>query len=125
MLVNARLTAFIPVTDIERSRNFYVDTLGCGLVESTPYACVLVVGGSELRLAKIESFEPLPTTVLGFEVGDVHAEAESLGAKGVHFLDYAGIEQDDAGVWHVPGGGEVAWFLDPDGNTLSIQRTVN
>jgi catechol 2,3-dioxygenase-like lactoylglutathione lyase family enzyme len=124
MLVNARLTAFIPVADIERSRNFYVDTLGCGLVEVTPYACVLIVGGTELRLTKVELVEPKPSTVLGFEVGDVHAEVANLRSKGVNFIEYASIEQDEDGVWHVPGGGEVAWFFDPDGNTLSVQRTV-
>ena len=33
-----------------------------------------------------------------------------------------GIEQDDAGVWAAPGGAQVAWFHDPDGNVLSLTQ---
>jgi len=30
------------------------------------------------------------------------------------------MAQDELGVWDAPGGSKVAWFKDPDGNTLSI-----
>ncbi len=30
--------------------------------------------------------------------------------------------QDDLGVWNAPGGAQVAWFKDPDGNTLSLTQ---
>jgi hypothetical protein len=30
------------------------------------------------------------------------------------------LEQDDKCVWTTPGGDRVAWFKDPDGNTLSL-----
>jgi hypothetical protein len=33
---------------------------------------------------------------------------------------YEGMGQDERGVWSTPGGDQVAWFLDPDGNTLSL-----
>jgi predicted enzyme related to lactoylglutathione lyase len=36
------------------------------------------------------------------------------------FERYAGLEQDELGVWRSPGGARVAWFRDPDGNTLSL-----
>jgi hypothetical protein len=32
------------------------------------------------------------------------------------------MEQDELGVWSSPGGAKVAWFKDPDGNTLSISQ---
>ena len=32
------------------------------------------------------------------------------------------MEQDDLGVWSAPGGDQVAWFHDPDGNTLSLTQ---
>jgi predicted enzyme related to lactoylglutathione lyase len=32
------------------------------------------------------------------------------------------MDQDERGVWAAPGGGFVAWFLDPDGNTLSLTQ---
>ena len=33
---------------------------------------------------------------------------------------YPGMEQDAHGIWSSPNGAKVAWFKDPDGNTLSI-----
>jgi len=125
MLNTVRLKAFIAATSIQRARDFYVDTLGCGLIERTPHACVLNVGGTELRITHVEFFEPHPYPVIGFEVGDVRAEVEQLRAAGVEFLEVTGVEQDEDQIFHVPGGGEVAWFLDPDGNTLTLQRTVS
>jgi predicted enzyme related to lactoylglutathione lyase len=30
--------------------------------------------------------------------------------------------QDKQGIWQSPGGARIAWFKDPDGNTLSISQ---
>jgi hypothetical protein len=38
----------------------------------------------------------------------------------VRFSRYDSMEQDDVGIWTTPGGDRVAWFKDPDGNTLSL-----
>jgi catechol 2,3-dioxygenase-like lactoylglutathione lyase family enzyme len=124
MLQSVRLKAFIACTNIQRARDFYVDTLGCGLIERTPYAVVLNVGGTELRITLVDSFDQHPFPVLGFEVGDVRAEAEQLRSAGVEFLEVSGVDQDEDRIFHVPGGGEVAWFIDTEGNTLTLQRTV-
>lgn len=124
MINSYRVKAFVACKDIQRARDFYVDTLGCGLIERTPYAVVMNAGGTELRITLVDSFEPQPFAVLGFEVGDVLAEVEALRGKGVDFLEVSGVEQDHDRIYHVPGGGEVAWFLDPDGNTLMLQRTI-
>jgi hypothetical protein len=34
------------------------------------------------------------------------------------------FEQDALGIWTAPSGDKVAWFKDPDGNTLSISQHV-
>jgi predicted enzyme related to lactoylglutathione lyase len=39
----------------------------------------------------------------------------------VEFLRFDGMEQDGRGIWRAPSGARVAWFADPDGNTLSLQ----
>lgn len=36
------------------------------------------------------------------------------------FRRYAGTDQDDLGIRDTPGGDRVAWFADPDGNTISL-----
>jgi hypothetical protein len=35
---------------------------------------------------------------------------------------YDSLEQDNRGVWTTPSGAQVAWFKDPDGNTLSLTQ---
>jgi predicted enzyme related to lactoylglutathione lyase len=32
------------------------------------------------------------------------------------------MNQDESGVWQSPSGAKVAWFADPDGNTLSLTQ---
>ena len=45
-----------------------------------------------------------------------------LARRGVQFLRFEGMNQDEDGIWDPTGGGGVAWFKDPDGNTLSISQ---
>jgi catechol 2,3-dioxygenase-like lactoylglutathione lyase family enzyme len=42
--------------------------------------------------------------------------------KGVAFLRYDGMDQDEGGVWTTPDGDQVAWFADPGGNVLSLTQ---
>ena len=53
---------------------------------------------------------------------DIAATVRDLSAKGVSFTRYDGMGQDETGVWTTPGGDKVAWFTDPDGNTLSLTQ---
>jgi hypothetical protein len=49
------------------------------------------------------------------------ATIDALRELGITFNRYDGMEQDARGIWEAPGGGAlVAWFSDPDGNTLSL-----
>jgi len=43
-------------------------------------------------------------------------------ANGVKFERYEFVKQDELGIWTAPGGTRVAWFLDPDGNNLSVSQ---
>ncbi len=122
MLTGARVEAFIPSTDLERSRDFYVEALGLELIDLNPYACVLNAFGARLRVTKVDEFTAQPFTVLGWAVTDIHATVTDLVGRGVEFHRYAGMSQDDAGVWTANGGAMVAWFRDPDGNVLSLSE---
>jgi hypothetical protein len=55
-------------------------------------------------------------------VSDIAAAAEDLTAAGVRFEHYPGMQQDELGIWTSPPGAKVAWFKDPDGNTLSLTQ---
>ena len=122
MLQAAPVIAFIPSGDLDRSRRFYADVLGLTVDEVTPFACVLDVGATMVRITKVEDLRPQPFTVLGWRTIDIEGEATSLVTAGVEFIRYQGMEQDSLGVWTAPGGDRIAWFHDPDGNTLSLTQ---
>jgi catechol 2,3-dioxygenase-like lactoylglutathione lyase family enzyme len=114
------IIAFVPTTDPARAREFYAGTLGLELEDENPFALVFRVNGSMLRVTVVQDFEPHPFTVLGWEVADIVATIRTLSERGVTFGRYDSVEQDELGVWTAPGGGRIAWFKDPDGNTLSL-----
>jgi catechol 2,3-dioxygenase-like lactoylglutathione lyase family enzyme len=113
--------AFVATANPEKSKAFYTEVLGLKLVEDAWFAIVLMAGNTRMHIEKVKEFTPQPFTVLGWQVPDIAATVASLAAKGVKFERYPGLEQDAAGIWATPDGvGKVAWFKDPDGNTLSL-----
>src|SRR5262245_58944081 len=114
------MTAFLPATDLDRSRSFFVDVLGLHEQERDNFALVLRGGGLTLRIARVEELRPQPFTVLGWQVPDIGRAVSELAARGVPLTRYDGIEQDERGVWRAPSGACIAWIADADGNTLSV-----
>jgi catechol 2,3-dioxygenase-like lactoylglutathione lyase family enzyme len=122
VLRHAAPVAFVATTDAERARAFYEDTLELELVADEPFALVFDLAGTVLRIAKVERLAPQPHTVLGWLVDDVDAAVDWLVARGVEPVRYAGLEQDERAIWNSPGGARIAWFRDPDDNTLSVTQ---
>jgi catechol 2,3-dioxygenase-like lactoylglutathione lyase family enzyme len=122
MLASAAPIAFLPSTDLDRSRQFFGDRLGLAVEEVTPFACVVRVGTTMLRVTKVDELRTQPFTVFGWEVPDIHVVVAGLAAAGITCVRYDGMGQDAAGVWTTPGGDRIAWFRDPDGNTLSLTQ---
>jgi catechol 2,3-dioxygenase-like lactoylglutathione lyase family enzyme len=122
VLTGAPLVAFVGTSDLERAQAFYGDTLGLPLVEATPYANVYDCDATTLRVTRVERVAAAGYTALGWSVPDIRSAMDALTARGVVFEHFSGVEQDDAGVWTTPDGTRVAWFRDPDGNTLSLSQ---
>ncbi|MGC2636886.1 MAG: VOC family protein [Acidobacteriaceae bacterium] len=122
MLESQKLVAFVPVTNADRARAFYRDTLDLRLVYEDGFALVFDSGGIMLRVTLVRDFMPQPFTVLGWQVSDAAAAAQELAAAGIGFERFPGIEQDEHALWHAPGGAVIGWFKDPDGNILSISQ---
>ena len=117
------IMAFVSVTDPERAKVFYRDTLGLRLVaEELPFAIVFDAHGGVLRVSIDPNPPPSHGTVLGWRVPDIQDSANSLAQAGITLERYSFLQQDDAGVWSSPNGAKVAWFKDPDGNVLSISQ---
>jgi catechol 2,3-dioxygenase-like lactoylglutathione lyase family enzyme len=123
MLASDRIVGFVPITDAARAKSFYAETLGLRVVSEDPFAVVLDAHGTMLRLTLIPEFKPHPFTILGWQVTDIVATVTRLHAAGVAFERYGEfMQQDELGIWNAPGGAKVAWFKDPDGNTLSVSQ---
>jgi catechol 2,3-dioxygenase-like lactoylglutathione lyase family enzyme len=117
------IIAFVATRDAERAKKFYRDTLGLSLSDESPFALVFDAHGTMLRVTPVKDISPAVYTVLGWQVPDILVAAKTLDKAGVRFERYEGLQQDELGIWTVPGGGaKVAWFKDPDGNTLSISQ---
>jgi catechol 2,3-dioxygenase-like lactoylglutathione lyase family enzyme len=122
MLGSAKLDAFVATTDVAAARTFYADTLGLRLVDDNQFALVFDANGTTVRVTRVEQAVVAPYTVLGWQVTDIVATVDALASRGVVFHRYPGMEQDAAGIWSAPGGALVAWFPDPEGNTLSLSQ---
>jgi predicted enzyme related to lactoylglutathione lyase len=121
-LGSSDLIAFVPTKDMRRARPFYEGVLGLPLEGQSPVACAFRANGVLLRVIVVEQLTPFPFTLLGWTVEDISATVAGLTARGVAFDRFEGVEQDELGVWRSPGGAQVAWFKDPDGNTLSLTQ---
>lgn len=122
-LSECRIAAVAAVSDLARARSFFEDSLGLSAIDSgaggeeVVYQC-----GSGTGLMVYSSPEHAgkgSATLACWEVSDLEAEMASLKAKGVEFELYEGFDQNPEGVLDM-GGGKVAWFTDPDGNTFAL-----
>ena len=87
------------------------------------FALVFDSNGTQLRIQKVEKVQPPPFTVLGWQVPNIREAVAGLSKLGVVFERFSFLQQDDLGVWVAPGGTQVAWFKDPDGNLLSVAES--
>ncbi|HLJ78881.1 MAG TPA: VOC family protein [Acidobacteriaceae bacterium] len=122
MLGDQKLVAFVPVRNADTARAFYRDKLGLHLLYEDGFALAFEVAGIMLRATLIRDFQPQKFTVLGWQVPNADAFARQMIAAGIQMERYPGLQQDELGVWTAPGGAKIAWFLDPDGNILSISQ---
>ena len=114
--------AFIPDTDIGAARGFYESTLVLRVLDESPFVLVFDANGTKVRITPVPDLRPQPFTIAGWEVADIGTTVEELTALGVVFNRYDGMDQRSNGVWASPSGDLVAWFVDPDGNTLSLTQ---
>ena len=106
----------VPVTDMERSKSFYRDTLGLDPVDERGFPEYRLGENVSVYLLSLEqigsTFTGPHTASIALRVPDVAAARAELETRGVSF------EGDtlDTGVCHM------AHFKDPDGNVLMLHR---
>jgi len=121
-MINSKIIGFVATRNPASARKFYEGALGLAFISEDPFAVVFDVNGTMLRVQKVQELLPARHTVLGWDVHDIRAEIEALTKKGVRFERFDGLPQNELGVWTSPSGAKVAWFKDPDGNTLSLTQ---
>lgn len=122
MLAHCDIIAFIATAQPEQAKIFYGEVLGLRLIEDTPFALVFDANGTMLRIQKVEMLTRAGYTALGWHVGDIREAVEMLLKRGILFDRYPGLLQDEQGIWTTPDKNKIAWFSDPDGNTLSLTQ---
>ena len=122
ILGSQELVAFVATRDPSRAKKFYRDTLGLPLVSEDEFALVFDATGTMLRVTRVRELAAAKYTVLGWQVRDIVQTAKDLEKAHVTLERYSGLQQDELGIWNSPSGARVAWFKDPDGNTLSITQ---
>jgi catechol 2,3-dioxygenase-like lactoylglutathione lyase family enzyme len=123
MLDQEKLVAFVPSRDPKKAKSFFIDALGLRFVSEDSFTVVFDSNGIAVRLvdvSNVKDFKPAAFTILGWSVNNIQQTVRRLQGRGVTFERYSGMTQDDLGVWVAPSGAKVAWFKDPDGNTLSV-----
>ena len=121
-LAAEKIVAFAATAAPSKARRFYRDILGLKLVDDSPFALVFDVKGTMLRVQIVDEVTPPKYTVVGWRVTDIEARVAQLKKRRVKFNRYEGLGQDRLGIWTSPSGARIAWFSDPDGNTLSLTQ---
>jgi catechol 2,3-dioxygenase-like lactoylglutathione lyase family enzyme len=121
-LPTSKIVTFVGTTDPVRAKAFYRDKLGLAVLSEDPFAVVFDANGTMLRVSIVPKVVVAGYTVAGWNVPDAVEAAQYLKSAGIQCERYEGMSQDALGIWSAPGGAKVAWFKDPDGNTLSISE---
>ena len=130
-LQDCRMNASIAVSDMDRATAFYEGKLGLapettGADGSKVYA---TGGGAALHVYPSPEHAGRSTATLAtWYVDDVGQMVDDLTASGVTFEQYDGVLEsgfdygtDERGISPRAGGGRIAWFKDPDGNTFAVE----
>jgi catechol 2,3-dioxygenase-like lactoylglutathione lyase family enzyme len=122
MLGATMIVATLPVSDLERARTFYGETLGLMQLWENPASIRFRCGDvSEVSVFRRPGLET-QHTLAHFEVADIEATVRDLEAKGVPFVDYTEGPLTTTGHVAQLGPAKAAWFRDPDGNFLGLRQ---
>lgn len=122
-LFDQDIIGFFAASDPDRAKRILSRHAGAASrIRGMPFALVFDAHGTMLRVTIVENVVPAGYSMLGWQVLDMVAVARALAQAGVRFERFSGMQQDGLGIWSSPGGASVAWFKDPDSNTLSISR---
>lgn len=124
MLSEANVHAVVAVTDLARAKEFYEGTLGLEVAREDPGGVTYQSGESKLFVYESEHAGTNQATAASWEVSDLGDVVDRLKESDISFehYDMEGVTRE--GDIHVMGDVRVAWFKDPDGNTLCVGNAL-
>ena len=125
-LTHRTVAMMLPVTDVDRARSFYSESLGLDYTGTNDEGSAMYAldGGSTLVLLPRPDSTPSESTAMSFEVDDIASEITSLEGTGVVFEDYDLPSLRTTDHVCVMGAEKAAWFKDPDGNVLCLHELL-
>jgi catechol 2,3-dioxygenase-like lactoylglutathione lyase family enzyme len=125
-LTHRTVAMMLPVTDVDRARTFYSESLGLDYTGTNDEGSAMYAleGGSMLLLLPRPDSKPSESTAMSFEVDDIPGEITMLEDRGVVFEDYDLPEVKTVDHVAEMGSERAAWFKDPDGNVLCLHQTL-
>ena len=122
------LRTSVAVSDIQRAVAFYEGKLGLPALQSGPSANIAdgsrvygSGGAPALNVYQAVTAGKTPATLGTWYVDDIDQVVDELVSSGVEFIRYDQVEHDAKGITARAGGGRIAWFQDPDGNTFALE----
>jgi catechol 2,3-dioxygenase-like lactoylglutathione lyase family enzyme len=118
------LNASVAVSDMARATEFYEGKLGLSVVRAQADGSRIYAsgGGASLHVYPSPARAGESTATLAtWYVDEVERVVDELSSGGVTFEHYEGVTTDEKGISPRAGGGKVAWFKDPDGNTFAVE----
>jgi catechol 2,3-dioxygenase-like lactoylglutathione lyase family enzyme len=123
MLTDGQTGATLAVTDIDRARTFYTETLGFPIAQESEGGILFTSGqGTAFFVYPSQFAGTNKATAMTINVEDFDGAIAELRGKGVELLEYdlPGFKTEN-GVVQTPDG-PGAWFADPDGNIIAVVK---
>jgi len=120
MLEKATAHATVAVSDIDRAKKFYEETLGFKPMDERSDGVRYKTGNTWFLVYPSQFAGTAKSTYMSFQVDDVEKTVKELRDRGVTFEEY-----DFPGLKTVNGIADIqgvkgAWFKDLDGNILAV-----
>jgi predicted enzyme related to lactoylglutathione lyase len=124
MLSTAPIRAYIPVSNLQRARKFYEQTVGLEPGAAYGGGVIYTCGGAEVFMYPTPNAGTSKASQAFWQVDDVEAEVAALKARGVVFEDYdmPGIKMKNSIA--TGGGAKTAWFKDSEGNIMAVSQRL-
>jgi catechol 2,3-dioxygenase-like lactoylglutathione lyase family enzyme len=123
-LESLKVEAIVAVSDMAKAKEFYEGKLGLPAGQEAgdggvTYQCG---GGTAIHIyPSPDNAVTSDATVAAWGSDDVEGTVDELAGKGIQFEQYDSgpFQTNEKGIAEADGN-KIAWFKDPDGNTLAV-----